>query len=88
MEQLTFNSLGQWTLTKSVANGEPADADYNSYRTSSHEGELPKDYGRKGWAHMGTGVPKKQSKNKMEAKVTQPIRSYYSENHPGQQAQE
>ena len=88
METLSFNQHGQWNLLeKNSKNGLPSDADYLTYRTLDHQGELPKDSGQKGSLHGNppARIPKKQSKHKSEGQVPTPVRSEYADTHPGQQ---
>lgn len=85
MEQLKFSTLGQWTLEKNLKNGQPANADYNTYRNMDHEGSLKEDHGQKGSLHGNppSRSPKHTSKNKMQSKQTTPTASQYSDNNPG-----
>lgn len=83
MEFLKFNAGGQWTLEKKA--DRPADDDFMSYKNVDRAGELPKDYGRKGWLHnnSNTRPPRVKSKHRMEGKVPNPMSSATVANNPG-----
>jgi hypothetical protein len=80
MDVLSYNSLGQWSLTKS--RGE---LDYKDYRRNiDNQGLLEADHGGKGKLHAtsNTQPPRQTSKQKMEGKVPVPTISAYASQNP------
>jgi len=93
MEHLSFNSNGQWTLSKTAGVDESiaekpnySNEHASSYRGMHQEGELPEDHGQKGTLHNGPAsrAPKKTGKQKMEGQVSTPVSSRFADWHPGQ----
>jgi hypothetical protein len=83
-ELISYDKNGQWTLSKTKANGLRSGADFKSYRSMDRQGSLRRDHGMRGSLHGNPPARTHQmSDKKMESKPTVAVSSMHADKYPG-----